>query len=217
MGAAWPRIAVNQRFAVRLLSVFLASAIFVPWSQAAGIPAAASLCDSCHGLGGAGLVSMNAPRLAGLQAWYLERQLHDFKEGVRGGNPDDVYGAQMKAIAGTLESDAAIHEAAAYFASLQPGQSAPTLKEGSIDRGRALYSVCAACHGPSAQGMEATHAPRLRGAGDWYLLRQLRNFRAGIRGSDPKNPSAQGMRAIALGLPDEQALGDLAAYLASLQ
>jgi cytochrome c oxidase subunit 2 len=210
---------VHERFAVKFLPVFLASVILVPvaWSEAIRIPAAAALCDSCHGLGGAGLVSMNAPRLAGLQAWYLERQLRDFKEGARGGNPDDVYGAQMRVMAGTLETDAAIHEAAEFFASLQPGQSARTLMDGAVDRGAALYSACAACHGASAEGMDATRAPRLRGADDWYLLRQLRNFRAGIRGSDPRNPSAQGMRAIAVSLPDEQALRDLAVYLASLR
>ena len=211
--------ALHERFTAKLLPVFLVSVILVPaaWSEAIRIPAAAALCDSCHGLGGAGLVSMNAPRLAGLQASYLERQLRDFKEGVRGGHADDIYGAQMRVIAGTLETDAAIHEAAGFFASLHPGQSALTLTEGAVDRGEALYSVCAPCHGSSGEGMEATHAPRLRGADDWYLLRQLRNFRAGIRGGDPRNASAQSMRAIALSLPDEQALRDLAAYLASLK
>jgi cytochrome c oxidase subunit 2 len=40
---------------------------------------------------------MNAPKLAGQPRWYLERQLHNFKHGVRGGAPGDAIASQMAA------------------------------------------------------------------------------------------------------------------------
>ena len=47
-------------------------------------------CSTCHGSQGQGRWGTNAPRLAGMNDWYLERQLHYFKHGVRGSHPDDI-------------------------------------------------------------------------------------------------------------------------------
>jgi cytochrome c553 len=33
---------------------------------------------------------VNAPKLAGQPRWYLERQLRNFKHGLRGGEPGDA-------------------------------------------------------------------------------------------------------------------------------
>ena len=41
---------------------------------------------------------------------------------------------------------------------------------------------CTTCHGTDGRGNEGIEAPRLAGMEDWYLRRQLENFRAGIRG-----------------------------------
>ena len=39
---------------------------------------------------------------------------------------------------------------------------------------------CTTCHGTDGKGNEGVEAPRLAGMEDWYLRRQLENFRAGI-------------------------------------
>ena len=46
-----------------------------------------STCSTCHGAEGQGRWGTNAPRLAGISDWYLERQLQYFKDGVRGSHP----------------------------------------------------------------------------------------------------------------------------------
>ena len=52
------------------------------------------VCISCHGSKGEGNTEMNAPKLAGLQDWYLTRQLKNYREGIRGKHKDDMYGGQ---------------------------------------------------------------------------------------------------------------------------
>ncbi|WP_215395545.1 c-type cytochrome [Rheinheimera oceanensis] len=77
-------------------------------------------CASCHGNAAEGNYAMNAPRLAGIDSWYLARQLSYFKQRVRGNHPDDFYGAQMSLIAQSLQSEQDITDVVAYINSLQP-------------------------------------------------------------------------------------------------
>lgn len=51
----------------------------------------------------------------------------------------------------------------------------------SDEKGKTLYQACRACHGETGQGMEALHAPALSHQEDWYLKRQLQNFKNGLR------------------------------------
>jgi cytochrome c oxidase subunit 2 len=72
-------------------------------------------CASCHGIDGRGIAATNAPRLRGMSDWYMARQLHNFRDGVRGTHPQDVYGAQMGLVAGMLKDDAEIGDILAYI------------------------------------------------------------------------------------------------------
>ena len=81
-----------------------------------------AVCASCHGAAGEGNPALNAPRLAGQEAWYLRRQLHAFRDGVRGAHEGDTYGAQMRPFAAMLADDASIRNLSAYVESL-PGQA----------------------------------------------------------------------------------------------
>jgi len=173
------------------------------------------ICQSCHGVHGEGIQALQAPRIAGLDALYVVRQLTDFRQGRRGGTGDDTPGAQMAAMAKTLADEAAIKRVAAYVAAL-PDVRAPGTVTGKPAAGRALFTSCVACHGVRAEGGAAAGAPRLAGMSDWYLLRQLEDFRAGRRGGEGAEPGATAMRAIASTLPDEQSLQDVIAYIASL-
>jgi cytochrome c oxidase subunit 2 len=83
-------------------------------------------------------------------------------------------------------------------------------------RGETFYAVCATCHGPQGEGMQAMNAPALRGREEWYIVRQLENFKNGVRGKDPADAFGQTMAPMAQVLPDKQAMEDVAAYLKSL-
>ena len=41
-------------------------------------------CTTCHGTDGKGNDAVEAPRLAGMEGWYLRRQLENFRAGIRG-------------------------------------------------------------------------------------------------------------------------------------
>ena len=88
---------------------------------------------------------------------------------------------------------------------------------GDAGRGKTFYAVCATCHGPNAEGMKEMNAPGLAGREEWYIVRQLQNFRAGIRGGNPADTYGLQMAPMAQVLPDAQAMEDVAAYLNSLK
>ena len=58
---------------------------------------------------------MNAPRLKGMSDWYLVTQLKNFKQGIRGAHPKDLYGPQMAAMAAILADDKATDDLVAYI------------------------------------------------------------------------------------------------------
>ena len=87
---------------------------------------------------------------------------------------------------------------------------------GDPARGQGLYAVCSTCHGPNAEGMQEMNAPALAGREAWYLIRQLQNFKAGVRGAHPDDVYGRQMAPMAQLLADAQAIQDVAAYLSSL-
>ena len=87
---------------------------------------------------------------------------------------------------------------------------------GDADRGKAMYATCGACHGVNGEGMEALNAPRLAGQEEWYVIRQLQNFKTGIRGTNPKDTFGMQMAPMAMTLPTDQAIEDVAAYIKTL-
>ena len=193
------------------------------WSDIQGIPAgdpvagkaSFMVCGSCHGQQGEGNIAMNAPRLAGLPEWYLERQLHYYKIGARGAHKDYTYGQQMAPMAAVLADDAAVRNVSAYIAGLEQQPGSNTLG-GDAVAGASHYTSCGACHGVEAQGNYALQAPRLAGMDDWYLKRQLENFRSGIRGTHEEDNYGHQMVLMARSLQNEQSIDDLMAYLATL-
>jgi len=186
-----------------------------PAADVAAGQAAFAVCSACHGAGAEGNQSLNAPKLAGQPAWYLARQLRNFKHGVRGGAPGDSIASQMMAIAAPLEPQT-IDNVVAYIASLPDRHSRVTV-QGDPGRGASLYTTCAYCHGAAGGGSWATNAPRLSNMSDWYLARQLQQFRQGHRGRDPQDFLGAQMAAMSGAVADGQATDDLVAYIATLQ
>ena len=87
---------------------------------------------------------------------------------------------------------------------------------GDPARGKTHFQLCIACHGPNAEGNKILNAPATAGQYQWYLARQLKNFKAGIRGAHPEDVYGAQMRPMAIALPDEQAIEDVAAYISEL-
>jgi cytochrome c oxidase subunit 2 len=174
-----------------------------------------AVCASCHGENGQGNLAMNAPSLAGLPDWYIARQLDHYKRGIRGAHQDDVFGQQMAPMANMLPDANAIRNLTAYIATLDASTPSSTVT-GDPARGKAHFNRCGACHGAKAQGNYALQAPRLAGQDDWYLKRQLANFRLGVRGAHEEDTYGHQMVLIARSLQNEQSINDLLAYLNTL-
>jgi len=193
--------------------------VFAPLAAAADespvTPAEFVYCTVCHGMQLRGNRNIEAPRLSQMDAWYIEQQLKSFKNGWRGTHQGDLVGMEMRPMAAAL-TDQQIR-AAAEFAEASQAPLPPATVDGNAEAGRAHYTTCAACHGPDASGNEALGAPPLYGLNDWYLVRQLENFRDGVRGSNPDDVYGAQMRASVALLPDEQAIRDVIAYITSLQ
>jgi cytochrome c553 len=185
------------------------------------------LCAQCHGPDGGGIQKFGAPSIAGLSQWYLETQLRKFKSGIRGRHPDDYAGMRMRPMALTLASPDEknrftprehddVVDVAAYVAGLKPVKPAPTIQGGDAGRGAGFYAVCVACHGPDGSGNQALGAPPINHQSDWYLSDQLRKFRTGIRGADPRDQQGVLMRPMAMQLPSDQAIADVIAHIGTL-
>lgn len=185
-----------------------------PGDPAAG-EASYAVCASCHGTRGEGNKAMNGPRLAGLSDWYIQRQMRHFQEGIRGAAEGDQFGQQMAPMSQVLADETALRNVAAYIESLEPPEPEPTV-EGNPAKGASRYTSCAACHGAKAQGNYALQAPALAGQSDWYLKRQLKNFREGIRGGHKQDTYGHQMVMMARTLQNEQSINDLLAYLNTL-
>ena len=56
--------------------------------------------------------------MAGMTDWYLASQLKNFREGIRGGHPQDYYGKQMGFMGRQMQDDKQINDVIAYINTL---------------------------------------------------------------------------------------------------
>ena len=237
-------IPVLRRLSVPLATLVLGAApvaaqMYAPGSGEAVDPEALyEVCAFCHGPEGQGSERLDAPSLAGMEAWYVERQLHNFRNGVRGMHPEDLTGLQMSIVSGMARNDATIRALAAYIAAMEPGAGLETLngepvttgrpyvwhsayadfsspEPGDAERGARAYITCGVCHGPDGEGNEALASPRLTDLQDWYQARQLHYFKDGIRGRGAGDIYGAQMAAMSTTLTD-QTIADLIAYINTL-
>lgn len=171
-------------------------------------------CLPCHGADAGGSQLQNTPRLAGQHGWYLSRQLQNMKKGLRGYDSRNTYTVVMRGIAAGL-SDQDIEDVVAYIDTLEASDSPATVK-GDLVAGKELFLQCKLCHGADGRGWLGTKTPNLTIQHDWYLLRQLENYRLDYRGTHPEDNFGGRMWAIARTIESEQALSDIVAYLKSL-
>lgn len=170
-------------------------------------------CIACHGEQGEGQPDAGYPRLAGLNAGYVEHQLASFADKSR---RNDI----MAPIASGLGVDDR-KALATYFASLSPAKatSQETPDQALTSAGeelaqRGLWSkgvpACAQCHGAAGLGV-GTAFPQLAGQAALYIANQLTAWKSGERNNDPIHL----MKGIASKLDDKE-IKAVAAYYASL-
>ncbi|AZF32332.1 Cytochrome c4 [Pseudomonas sp. R4-35-07] len=169
-------------------------------------------CVACHGADGLGLAAAGFPRLAGLPAQYVRRQLSDFASGARS-NP--VMQPLAKAL--TDAEIAALSEAVAAMpaplTARMPRSEMPAnpiqklVLQGAWER---QIPACVSCHGPSGVGVGDAFPP-LAGQPAAYLAAQLGAWQNGARRDDPNDL----MGHIAKSLTPDEVQG-VAQYFASL-
>jgi cytochrome c553 len=208
-----------MKFVVSLVATLAATSAFAnaPAAPVAakGDPKAAEtivnqVCAGCHSVDGNSAVATN-PKLAGLNAEYINKQLTDFKSGAR-------KNAIMSGMVASLTPQDMLN-LAAYFSAQQPkpGTSkdqALALQGQKIFRGGVLGAgvpACASCHGPQGKGIP-TQFPRLSGQHSDYVYTQLNNFRVGERSND----AAKMMRTIAAKMTDAD-MKAVASYIQGLR
>ncbi len=176
-------------------------------------------CAPCHGEAGQGKYEVRAPRIAGLPEWYVERQLHKFRDGVRGAHASDIEGLRMRPMSRTIEREE-FQAMAAYVASMPAppadAEGNNVAATGDAGTGKNYYATCAACHGQNGMGNEALNAPPIAQLDAWYIDTQLHKYRTGIRGAHPRDVEGAQMAPMAKALPSDEALTDVAAYISTL-
>lgn len=192
----------------------------------------AAACQSCHGVAGEGIAGAGFPRLAGLGAGYLQRQLEAFAEGSRSNAvmmpiAKALSAADRKAVASHYASlpfggtaampspSAASQSASAPKASaVATAASAPTPSVGATLATRGRWSdmlpACEQCHGRGGRGVGADFPP-LVGQSATYLAAQLTAFKSNARPAGPMNL----MGVVAQKLSDAD-VREVAAYYAML-
>ena len=153
-----------------------------------GAQPAATACFACHGADGMGMPAAGFPRLAGLSAGYLRKQLEDFRSGARV-NPvmqplaKALSEAEIQAVTSTRAAMPAPKTPQVGREQLPIGPGAQLALRGAWDR---QIPECVMCHGPGGVGVGSAFPP-LAGQSAAYLSAQLNAWRDGSRHNDPND------------------------------
>lgn len=176
------------------------------------------LCIKCHGVDGAGNPEALAPPIAGMPSWYVEAQLKNFKNGLRGLHHEDTGGLRMYPMSQWLRDEADQKSVAAYVAAMPPVEIDHTLDdEGNPAQGAGYYAVCSACHGAAGEGNPGMGAPPLVGQPDWYLYKSIKKYKNKVRGSAPGDPYGAAMQGMVATLPNDDAIHDVIAHIKTFE
>ena len=208
-----------MKFVVSLVAALAATSAFANAPAATpaskGDPKAAEsivnqVCAACHAVDGNSVAAAN-PKLAGLNAEYINKQLVEFKSGAR-------KNAIMSGMVANLTPQDMLN-LAAYYSAQQPKPAtskdqALALQGQKIYRGGVMGAgvpACASCHGPQGKGIPAQF-PRLAGQHSDYIYAQLNAFRVEARAND----AAKMMRTIAAKMTDA-VMKSVASYIQGLR
>ena len=165
------------------------------------------LCGGCHNPDGNSIVP-EYPKIAGLDAAYIAKQIMDFKNYKR---VSEIMGPMSGNIAA-----ADIGVLAAYY-SKQKRTPGIVTDRGLAAQGQLIYDegidssavpACSGCHEKDGSGSKKF--PNLAGQHPAYLINQMKNFKNGVRNNDGR------MRAVAKRLT-EQEIAAVAEYITGLK
>lgn len=190
-----------------VMLVFMVSIMLPLAVQAEGEPNA--LCTGCHNEDG-NSVTPEFPKLAGLDAVYIAKQIKDFKNDKR---VSEIMGPMANQI-----PDKDIGLLASYFSKQKRSVGIVTDQQLAA-QGQQIYDdgivnsavpACSGCHGEKGEGTDKF--PRLAGQHTVYLITQMNNFKNAVRNNDPRKV----MRAITMRMT-EQDMNAAAEYITSLK
>jgi cytochrome c553 len=174
---------------------------------ASGTSYGVAACATCHALTGATNGGGETPKLAGIPAYYLAKQLRDFSSGVRSD-------AIMSAIASTMKPED-IADVSEYYSGVRrtptPAPAAETdllalgTRLATVGDEKKMVQACEGCHGLEGRG-EDPAIPPLAGQYAAYIALQMKMWQEGHRKNDAsrqmtdisKRLSAQDIQAIGL-------------------
>ena len=198
----------NQKKSTLILVLAFLASVSVPLAaQAEGAPN--PLCAGCHNEDG-NSVMPEFPKIAGLDAAYITKQITDFKKFKR---VSEIMGPMATQI-----PDSEVEALAAYFSKQKRTPGVVTDKNLAA-QGQLIYTdgilnsavpACGGCHGEKGEGTDKF--PRLAGQHTVYLNTQLLNFKNDVRNNDAKKV----MRAIAQRMT-EQEMKAASEYITSLK
>ncbi len=159
------------------------------------------VCAQCHGEHAQGGKDGEYPRLAGLPAKYIERELRHFISNTR----------NMPQMAALIKirhlQDEDLADIATYLESIELPTTSPRPDDGNGDTtvslgginiprldgdfqaGKQLYKEeCSSCHGRDGRGKRTKQIPMLAGQYSNYLLNQIHAFINGGRIHDDEEP-----------------------------
>jgi cytochrome c553 len=188
------------------------------------------VCAGCHGEFGQGGGDGEYPRLAGMPAEFIARQLHLFRDRQR---PNM---AMIEYIDERQMPDTDIQDIATFLAGITLKTKLPPANEsdpgfdayarlleskqvmqipradGDQELGKKIYRrECASCHGKLGEGDRKKAIPMLTGQYTDYLWRQVDKYRNKIRIHDPDAPEEQLLEEFS-----DSELQDIFAYLSVL-
>lgn len=166
-----------------LLALMGAAGTAMAAGNAAAGKARSAVCAGCHGVDG-NSAAPNFPKLAGLDAQYIAKQLADFKSGAR---KDPIMSGMAAALSKKDMSDLG-----AYYAGQKRNPGVANLTDDTRKVAEILYRggntkfgipACMSCHGPAGAGISPNY-PAVSGQQATYTAKQLTDFKSGARSND---------------------------------
>lgn len=171
----------------------------------------AGMCFGCHGEDGSTTTDTDTPKLAGQYGPYISKQVRNYLASTRAH-------MIMSGMAASV-SDEDLDDIAAYFASLpmmkgdRPSGNKLGKKLFENDDLSRMMVRCSSCHGAAGKGLNPGNPvyPVIGGQHKAYLLRQLVDFRKGLR-----NNSQGGVMNTTVNRLSDAELEALADYISGL-
>ena len=139
-------------------------------------------CALCHGMYGQGTPGALSPRLSGLAAGYLKKEMKFYRDGTREYLPM-VLASSIKQM-----SDKDIHDISEYLAAIDlEAMNLPhvPIYPGESQMGRKIFlKECKSCHKKTGRGKPKKDIPMVSGQYGIYLFNQMKKFQAKERYHD---------------------------------